>query len=103
MRQLTIRALVGKPDVRNIACEIVLDPSNCRAIVSFGQPALDLVGGQLGPASGQVLLTLRDVVLPARELAKLAEVQREIDRLASSLAKEKFDSELDSISNQSST
>ena len=34
---------------------------------------------------------------------KLAEVQREIDRLASSLAKEKFDSELDSISNQSST
>ena len=34
---------------------------------------------------------------------KLAEVQREIDRLASSLAKEKFDSELNSISNQSST
>lgn len=34
---------------------------------------------------------------------KLSEVQREIDRFASSLAKEKFDAELDSISNQSST
>jgi len=34
---------------------------------------------------------------------KLTEVQREIDRLASSLAKEKFDAELDSISNQSSS